>query len=114
MSAFTHIALALGICLPLATPANAEPESRSAIVRIADLDLSTEGDQQTLRRRVSYAVTQVCGDVDDRNLATRAPIRACRTGAMAGAVSQTTQLIADARSGKPYAVAGIRIAPRRS
>jgi UrcA family protein len=114
MSAFSHIALALGICLPLATPAFAEPESRSAVVRISDLDLSADGGQKTLHHRISYAVSQVCGDVDDRNLATRAPIRACRTGAMASALSQTTLLIASARSGKPYAVAGIKVAPRHS
>jgi UrcA family protein len=112
--AYTWAGLALGICLPLATPAFAEPESRSAIVRISDLDLSAAEDQQALQRRISYAVTQVCGDMADRNLAARSPIRACRLGAMAGAQSQVSPLLANARSGKPYAVASIKIAPSRS
>jgi UrcA family protein len=112
--AYTWAGLALGICLPLAAPALAEPESRSAIVRISDLDLSAAEDQQALQHRITYAVTQVCGAMDDRNLAARAPIRACRVGATAGAQSQISPLLASAKSGKPEAVASIKIAPRRS
>lgn len=103
-------AFALGLCMAFAVPASAEPESRSAVVRVTDLNLADPAGEKTLRRRVSFALTQVCGDAADRNLAARSPIRACRTEAMAKAKPQIEMAVASARTGRAYVVAAIKVA----
>jgi UrcA family protein len=101
----TRILLSLSLCGSLAaTPAFAEPEAPSATIRTDDLDLATPAGERTLHHRVAWAVTTICSGLGVRDLATVSREQACRTAAMAKVAPQIEVAIANARTGKAYAV----------
>ena len=108
---FTRTLLSLAVVGTLAaTPAIAAPACQSRIVRTADLDLATYAGEQALRTRISRAVSLVCGNVDQRDLIAMASMNACRATAMANAAPQMEVAIANAHSGKAYAVNDVKVA----
>ena len=56
----------------------ADRDRASTHVRIDDLNLATPAGQQTLNRRISAAVTRVCGDAPVRELKARNREHTCR------------------------------------
>lgn len=71
----------------LAWPAPAQPPATAgsvnvSLVRIADLDLSSEAGLRTLDRRLARAAREVCGETSDADLVGRNAARECRTQVM--------------------------------
>jgi UrcA family protein len=84
-----------------AAPALAEPvstpEVNVALVRTADLDLSSEAGQRQLDSRLVQAAREVCGAASDVDLAGKNQVRHCRTEVLARANAQRDQLLASNR-----------------
>ena len=105
MSNIVSAAVAVGLFCALASaPALARPEAQGAVVRLADLNLATAAGEQALHGRINRAVDRVCGEVDLRDLRAMSAKQACRTATLAKVTPQVEVAIADARSGKSYAV----------
>ena len=95
MKLLTATALAL-----LATPAIAEtPVSRTSVVQLADLDLSSAHGRKLLDQRLSRAVIDVCGEASPADLAGQNDIRRCRTTTLARFSKERDVRIAAASSG---------------
>jgi UrcA family protein len=87
-----NIALAAvaGICVAsFAIGAHADESNTAAPVRTvnySDLNLNTQVGAEALYRRIRIAATQVCGDVDSRQLAQAAAAKACVNQAVTASV----------------------------
>jgi len=73
-----------------------QPEVRQLVVKIADLNLTTDAGAQTLRRRVQSAVNHVCS-TGSRDLRALAQERRCAKLALAGSAEQVASAIEHAR-----------------
>lgn len=82
-------AAALAAAAP-ATPAAAQTEQSSVVVRVADLDVSNPADAARLDLRLRNAAREVCGDADPRNLSLSAQASGCQTEAIARARAEVT------------------------
>jgi len=72
-----------------ASPALAQTETASVVVRYADLKMDAPGALQVVERRIDRAAARVCGDQPDiRDLDRRVAFDACRADATHRAVSQ--------------------------
>jgi len=81
----------------LPTPAMAEPPApATSIVRTADLDLASQAGQRALDRRLSLAISDVCGKASDADLAGQNEVRRCRVATREQVASQVDQRIAAA------------------
>lgn len=90
----------------LATPAFAHPPSTAtSIVRLADLDLNSAIGQHALDRRLSIAISEVCGNASDVDLVGQNQVRRCRVATRQHLASERDQRIA-AVSRSPIEVAG--------
>ena len=99
-------ALVTGI-LWRAAPALAEEAPRSvAVVRVADLDLSSKAGVRLLDRRLVSAAREVCGTASDADLVGKNRVAACRdevlaearaTGARLAAASEKADILLAAR-----------------
>ena len=93
------------IVLPAALIAAALPltagaaETRTALVRAADLNLASESGQAALRARVSHAVHKVC-DVSGPDLAAAQASAVCRQNALATVMPQVDALVQAARNNR--------------
>lgn len=76
------LSLSLASTAAIAYP---EQETRSQVVSYSDLKLTDPAGVEELKRRISSAVTAVCGERFSTELAARADIRRCRHDAMARA-----------------------------
>lgn len=104
MSTIVRTAVAVGlICAFASAPAFARPETQGAVVRIADLNLTTAAGEQALHGRVARAVDRVCGEAGVRDLKAVSAKRACLAATMAKVTPQMEVAIAEARSGRSYA-----------
>lgn len=74
----------------LATPAAAQLEQGSVLVRVADLDMANPADAARLDLRLRNAAREVCGDADPRNLSLAAQTSGCQTEAIARARAEVT------------------------
>lgn len=79
--------------------------TRTATVDYADLDLTSEQGQSTLKGRLKGAVREVCGSVDSKNLTDVLDHGACMVEANASAQRATVTIMAAAKSGKPVKTA---------
>jgi UrcA family protein len=82
-----------------AAPAADDAEVSVAVVRTADLNLTSDEGQATLKARIAGAVTQVCGtNTGTISLEERLAINACRAkarnAALAAARSRNDQVLA--------------------
>ena len=86
-----------------AAPAFAEPvtgaEVNVALVRTADLDLSTGAGQRQLESRLVQAAREVCGAASDADLEGKNQVRQCRTEVLARASAERDRLLAANRGG---------------
>jgi len=73
------------------------------VVRIADLDLSRDAGQQTLRRRVKLAVAAVCGEADLRDFGAVRAVKDCRSKTLRDVTPQVDAIIARWRPGQRQA-----------
>lgn len=71
-------------------------------VNYADLDLTTAAGRHTLERRVSFAVKQVCGDPDLRDLQGVRESTTCRQAAASNANTQIA--LAASKAGQAVAL----------
>ena len=92
----------------LAEPASGEFQTYVSYVKTADLDLSSEGGQRTLDRRVSQAAREVCGIPSDVDLVGQNKARECRVEAVAKATGERDALLAAAKRGAAVAITASR------
>jgi len=92
----------------LAEPASGEFQTYVSYVKTADLDLSSEGGQRTLDRRVSQAAREVCGIPSDVDLVGQNKARECREEAVAKATGERDALLAAAKRGAAVAITASR------
>ena len=96
-----------------AAPALAEPVSSAgqtyvSYVQTSDLNLSSEGGQRTLDRRLAHAAREVCGTPSDADLVSQNKARECRADAIARAASQNESVLAAAKRGAIVAITASR------
>jgi UrcA family protein len=90
---FTILGAFAGIVTAL--PAFAEPLSiETAVVKVADLDLSSAAGQRALEARINRAVIAVCGAASDVDLEGLNAVRACRAAKLVEARSAGEQRLA--------------------
>jgi len=77
-------------------------------VKTADLDLSSDGGQRTLDRRVAQAAREVCGIPSDVDLVGQNKARECRVEAVAKATGERDALLAAAKRGAAVAITASR------
>lgn len=99
-----NIAMKSILLVPVAIVAMAAGDPRHAprhqvTVSYADLDLDSAAGNATLTRRIKAGVRQVC-NARASDLASMSEAHRCRTEALAGAVAQRQQVIAQAEAGK--------------
>ena len=93
------------IVLPAALAVTALPltvaaaETRTAMVRAADLNLASESGRAALRERVSHAVHKVC-DATGPDLAAAQASAVCRQNALATVMPQVDALVQAARNNR--------------
>ena len=92
----------------LAEPASSEVQTYVSYVKTADLDLSSQGGQRTLDRRVAQAAREVCGTPSDVDLVGQNKARECREDAIAKASSERDAMLAAAKRGAAVAVIASR------
>jgi UrcA family protein len=92
----------------LAEPASGEVQTYVSYVKTADLDLSSQGGQRTLDRRVAQAAREVCGTPSDVDLAGQNKARECREEAIAKASFERDAMLAAAKRGAAVAVIASR------
>lgn len=79
----------------LSAPAIAAmPAAPSVSVRFNDLDISTDAGQAVLRARIEGAAKDVCGVIDNRDLAATGRVMACRRMAAEGALARVERATA--------------------
>jgi UrcA family protein len=78
----------------LAETPSGNVETYVSYVKTADLDLSSEGGQRTLDRRVAQAAREVCGTPSDADLVGQNKARECREDAIAKVTGEREALIA--------------------
>ena len=78
-----------------------------AVVRTADLDLSTDAGRRQLGQRLDAAAREVCGTASDTDLAGKNQVRRCRGEVLAQAHARRDTILA-ARSTEPIAVTAAR------
>ena len=77
-------------------------------MKTADLDLSSQGGQRTLDRRVAQAAREVCGTPSDADLVGQNKARECREDAIAKASSERDAMLAAAKRGSAVSVIASR------
>ena len=93
------------VVLPAALIATALPttagaaETRTALVRATDLNLTSESGRAALRARVSHAVHKVC-DTTGPDLAAAQASAVCRQNALATVMPQIDALVQAARNNR--------------
>jgi len=92
----------------LAEPASGEFQTYVSYVKTADLDLSSDGGQRTLDRRVAQAAREVCGIPSDVDLVGQNKARECRVEAVAKATGECDALLAAAKRGAAVAITASR------
>ena len=92
----------------LAEPASGEFQTYVSYVKTADLDLSSDGGQRTLDRRVAQAAREVCGIPSDVDLVGQNKARECRVEAVAQATGERDALLAAAKRGAAVAITASR------
>ncbi|MEO6113434.1 MAG: UrcA family protein [Sphingomicrobium sp.] len=89
----------------LPTPALAEPPAAvTSFVQTADLDLASKAGQSVLDRRLSIAISEVCGTASDSDLVGQNEVRRCRVETRARVADDREELLA-AASPRPIEVA---------
>lgn len=89
----------------LPVPAVAEPVSTfSSIVQTADLDLATQAGRRVLDRRLSIAVSEVCGAASDVDIEGKNDVRRCKEETYARATQERDLRVAQS-SARPIIVA---------
>ena len=86
-------------------PALAEPARAVSIVRIADIDLSTEAGQRALDHRLVLAASEVCGTAADVDLAGQNDVRQCRKDVLSDARSRLNRIAAGRLSKRDIVIA---------
>lgn len=91
--------LAFAPVVLLAAPLQAQAiDLDSRTVRFGDLDLSSSEGRNALDRRLSVAVTQVCGEFSARSSLVNRKVRECREATLADAHAQRDVAIAQYRA----------------
>ena len=91
--------------LAFSAPTSAQVmEQFSNEVRYGDLNLTTDTGVAQLQRRIKAAARQACGYADGRDLKAAQAVAQCRQAAMTDAAPKVQLAVANARSGKDYAV----------
>lgn len=106
MISFARISAALALAgAIISTPAFAavDDDTRSVVVRTADLNLSDAAGRATLSRRIANAAAIACGHVDARNLIGSRLAGHCRTDAIANAMPQVQLALSRAAAGTQLA-----------
>jgi UrcA family protein len=86
----------------LAAPVQAQAiDLDTRAVSYGDLDLSSSEGRKTLDRRLSLAVTQVCGEFSARSSLVNRKVRECREATIADANAQRDFAIAQYRARTP-------------
>src|SRR5438477_435182 len=90
-------------------PYNPDVETRSRLVRFADLDLSRMDGARTLMHRIRAAARDVCSPEPSRttDFAEMSDYRQCMIEAMDGAVAQAGSPLLDELYGRPREVAAL-------
>ena len=71
---------------------SAAADTNVAVVRTADLDLSTRAGQRWLDRRLASAAAEVCGEASNVDLKGSNEARRCREGVLAAARARASEL----------------------
>lgn len=71
-------------------------QAETVKVGYADLNLSNQAGVNVLNHRVAAAITQVCGEVDPKNLSEAASITQCRSAAKVSTAQQVASVVSSA------------------
>lgn len=92
----------------LAEPISAEAQTYVSYVKTSDLNLSSEGGQRALDRRLAQAAREVCGTPSVADLVGQNKARDCRADAIARATAQKEDAFAAAKRGAVIAITASR------
>ena len=95
LSAVAALATASLFVVPTVASAETAPSVR---VHYGDLDLASPAGAKALKRRISRAASQVCGDLPSRDLRVIAEVEACRAETIAAAQPAVQAAMRDAQA----------------